>query len=313
VDVIVRRLRQEDLMDADRIVRVAFGTLFGAPDPEKFGEGIDHVRARWLADPNAAFAAEVNGRLVGSNFAARLGTFGYFGPLTVHPDFWDRGVATRLLEPTMELFREWEVTHMALFTLANSPKHLGLYMKFGFWPRSLTLIMSKPARTSGGSDKWSKFSDVPDEEKERSLSMCRNLTDSIYRGLDFGGEILSVRNQKLGDTVLLSEDDTLNALAVCHCGVGTEAGRDTCYIKFGAVRNGLNQDQSFDNLLNACEELAVERGMTNLVAGVNTACQNACKRMIAHGYRWEDQGVLMLKPNEPAFDKPDCFVICDLR
>jgi N-acetylglutamate synthase-like GNAT family acetyltransferase len=293
-------------------MRVAFGTFVGVPDPEKFGEGMDRVKTRWLADPNAAFGAEADGELVGSCFVTRWGNFGFFGPLTVRPDLWDRGIAKLLLKPTMELLNEWRVTHAALFTFAHSPKHLGLYQKFGFWPRFLTLIMSKPVQSRNNPD-WSKFSDVPDVEKGKYLMSCRSLTNSLYEGLDLEREIMAVQNQSLGDTVLLWEKGTLVGIAVCHCGPGTEAGRDTCYIKFGAVRKAPAADNQFDKLLNACEELATNHGMAHVLVGINTACHDAYRRMIARGFRADFQGVMMLRPNEPSFDRPDCYVMCDLR
>src|SRR6185369_3343147 len=40
------------------------------------------------AAPDAAFAADVDGRLAGSVFAATWGTLGFFGPLSVRPDLW---------------------------------------------------------------------------------------------------------------------------------------------------------------------------------------------------------------------------------
>jgi len=309
----VRPLRQEDLKNADHIMRVAFGTFLGLPDTANFGEGMDHVETRWLADPNAAFGAEADGELVGSSFVTRWGSFGFLGPVTVRPDLWDRGIAKLLLDPTMELFNKWGVSHTGLFTFAHSPKHLGLYQKFGFWPRFLTPIMLKPVKLTHDSDGWSRFSDVPDVEKERCLMTCRSLTSSIYEGLDLEREIAAVRNQRLGDTVLLWEGEKLVGFAVCHCGPGTEAGRDTCYIKFGAVRGGSGAENLFDKLLNACEELASMRGMTTVMAGVNSACHNAYRRMIARGFRIDFQGVTMLRPNEPSFDRPDCYVMCDLR
>jgi hypothetical protein len=284
--------------------------FLGDPNPANFGEGMDHVKTRWLADPNAAFGAEADGELVGSNFVTRWGSFGFVGPVTVRPDLWDRGIGKLLLESTMELLDKWGVSHAGLFTFANSPKHLGLYQKFGFWPRFLTPIMSKPTQLNGNTGGWSKFSDVPD--LERSLTMCRSLTSSIYEGLNLEREIMTVQNQRLGDTVLLWEDDTLVGLAVCHCGPHTEAGKDTCYIKFGAI-HGQYSENLFDELLNACDELAAMHGMTTLVAGVNSACHNAYRRMISRGFRIDFQGVTMLRPNKPSFDRPDCYVICDLR
>ena len=66
------------------------------------------------------------------------------------------------MEPTLQLFSKWNTKHAGLFTIANSPKHIGLYQKFDFWPRFLTDIMSKEVTQSGqneGNLKWSKYSE----------------------------------------------------------------------------------------------------------------------------------------------------------
>ena len=73
----VRPLAEEDLDEADRIFRVAFGTFLGMPEPEKFSGDADSVRTRWKADPGAGLAAELDGRLVGSDFAANWGSVGF--------------------------------------------------------------------------------------------------------------------------------------------------------------------------------------------------------------------------------------------
>ncbi len=85
-EILVRALRESDLPSADRIMRMAFGTFLGVPDPiTTFGDR-DYVRTRWLTEPNSAFGAEVNDELVGSNFVTSWGSVGFFGPLTVRPD-----------------------------------------------------------------------------------------------------------------------------------------------------------------------------------------------------------------------------------
>jgi predicted N-acetyltransferase YhbS len=96
-DVTVRPLQEADLGEADRIMRLAFGTFLGLPDPMAFMGDADHVRTRWAADPACALAAEVDGRLVGTNFVTRWGSVGFFGPLTVDPSLWDKGVSRALL------------------------------------------------------------------------------------------------------------------------------------------------------------------------------------------------------------------------
>ncbi len=57
-DVVVRELRESDLPVADAILRSAFDTFTGVTS--LFGDK-NYVRTRWLADPDAAFAAEREG------------------------------------------------------------------------------------------------------------------------------------------------------------------------------------------------------------------------------------------------------------
>src|SRR5687767_4474561 len=150
------------------------------------------VRSRWRTDPEAAFGAEVGSELVGSNFATNWGSVGFFGPLTIRPDLWDRGVGKRLMEPIMGCFDEWQTKHAGLFTFAHSQKHIGLYQKFGFYPRFLTAVMSKPVELTGRASSWTKFSDAPAGERAAILDACRELTDAIYEGLDVRHEIRAV-------------------------------------------------------------------------------------------------------------------------
>lgn len=313
LDVTVRPLREDDLDAADHIVRLAFGTFLGLPEPTAFMGDAGHVRSRWRADPAAAFAAEVGGELVGSNFATHWGSVGFFGPLSIRPDVWDRGVGKRLMAPIMDCFANWGTVHAGLFTFAHSQKHVGLYQNFGFWPHFLTAIMSKPVQPMGQTLRWSRFSEVQAGARKSILSACRELTDEIYPGLDVSREITAVAAQALGDTVLLWGDMGLVGLAVCHCGPGTEAGGGTCYVKFGAARPGPTVVQDFGRLLEACEEMAAERGLARLVAGVNTARHEAYRVMLERHFRTDMQGVSMHRPNEAGYNRPGVLLIDDWR
>ncbi len=317
--VIVRPMREEDLDEADRIVRLAFGTFLGLPDPMKFMGDADYVHTRYRADPPAALTAEVDGRVVGSNFALDWGSVGVFGPLTIHPDYWDKGVAKGLLDHTMRIFEGWGTKHIGIFTFAQSSKHIHLYQKYGLWPRYLTAIMSK--QIVGGMKEnntdlqeinYSKLS--PDRQKDM-LRECAKLTNAIFGGLNLKKEISSVENQKLGDTILLKDaGELVVAMAVCHFGPGTEAGSGSCYIKFGAVRPSPSSSvKVFDSLLDACERYARSQNASRLVGGVNTGRHNAYKRMIERGFRTDIQGVAMQRPNEPGYNLPETYLIDDWR
>jgi len=313
MDVTVRPLREDDLAAADRIMRLAFGTFMGMPDPMAFMGDADYIRTRWRADPTAAFAAEGDGELAGTSFATNWGSVGFFGPLTVRPELWDRGVGRRLLEPTLARFDAWGTRHAGLFTFSHSPKHLAFYQKFGFAPRFLTLMTSKPVADEARTEGWSRYSELPEGERPGCLDACREVTDAIHDGLDVRREIAAVHAQGLGDTVLVWDGARLAGLAVCHTGAGTEAGSGACYVKFGAVRPGPDAAESFDRLMLACEAFAAAQGQARLVAGVNTGRPEAHRQLMARGFRADFVGVAMHRDNEPGYNRAGVFLIDDWR
>ncbi|MER5292672.1 GNAT family N-acetyltransferase [Streptomyces pharetrae] len=312
--VSVRPLGEADLDRADEICRVAFGTFLGAPDPFGTFGSVDYVRTRWAADPQAAFVATAEGEVVGSNFATNWGSLGFFGPLTVRPDLWDQGIGRRLMEPVMDCFDAWGNRHLGLFTFSHSPKHLELYRRYGFWPRFLTAIMKKHVADGAAVPGRVLYGDLPAAERSDVLSLCGALTGAVYEGLSLEREIVAVHAQGLGDTILLQgAGSELDGLAVCHCGPGSEAGEDVCFVKFGAVRPGPEAADRFERLLDACERLAAERGLGQLDAGMNLGRPDAYRRMIDRGFRTWLQGVTMHRPNEAGYSHPDAYVIDDWR
>src|SRR5258708_5812983 len=108
---VVGKLDEKDLSEAARIVRLAFGTFLGAPDPETFWADRDYVYGRQRAAHVASFGATLDGKLVGSNFATNWGSVGFFGPLTVRPDLQERGIAPALLAKAMARFPGIELLH----------------------------------------------------------------------------------------------------------------------------------------------------------------------------------------------------------
>jgi N-acetylglutamate synthase-like GNAT family acetyltransferase len=312
-DVTVENLQEEDLAEADRIFRLAFGTFIGLPDPSAFHKGADYIRTRWKTDPAAAFAAKVDGKLAGTNFATTWGSVGFFGPLTIHPDYWDRGIGQSLMPPIMQVFAAREVKHAGLFTFAQSQKHVGLYQKFGFWPRFLTAIMSRQVDSTANGESVETFSALDPDERTQVLELCTELTNEIYAGFDVVKEILAVADQRLGDTVLIRGHDQLVGLAICHAGEGSEAGPDVCYVKFGAARPGPNAAANFDRLLVACDSFAASRALSRLVLGVNTGRREAYEQLMSRRFKTDLQGVAMHRPDEPGFSRPGDFVIDDWR
>jgi GNAT superfamily N-acetyltransferase len=311
--ITVGPLQENELEAADRIFRLAFGTFIGLPDPMTYAAGTNSVGTRWKADPQAALAARAGERLVGSNLISVWGSFGLFGPLTVHPELWNAGVATRLLARTMDLFERRGVRHAGLFTDPQSPLHIHLYEKFDFWAQFLTAIMAKEVVPATTAVPYALWSELAEDTRQESFRRCREVTETVLEGLDLAPEIRSVAAQRLGDTLLLKGDTRLDGFAVCHCGPGTEAGLGTCYVKFGAVRCGAGAAERFERLLGACEAFAERRGLGRLVAGTNVGRLEAYRTMRRRGFRSFVQGVAMTRHAETVYNHAEAFVIDDWR
>src|ERR1700734_3680423 len=181
-------LKKEEVEEAARILRLAFGTFLGVPTPLEFMGDRDLLTPGWPSSHVKVLAARDAGRLIGSNVVTRWGSFGFFGPLTVLPEYWDRGVAQRLLEATMTIFDRWGLRHTGLFTFPQSAKHVGLYQKFGYWPRYLTAVMTRTPEAKRA-DASILLSALIKSQREQAILSCGKLTHKIDRGLDLGGEI----------------------------------------------------------------------------------------------------------------------------
>lgn len=305
-------LKQNELAEADRIVRLAFGTFLGLPNPLDFMGDRNFMLPRWRSAHVRVIAAREAGRLVGTNVLTRWGSFGFFGPLTVLPEYWNRGVAQHLLEATLTAFDAWGLRHTGLFTFPQSVKHVRLYQKFGYWPRYLTAIMThKPEKAEGGTAPM-LLSDLPRSQRERAIRACRMLTHKIAMGLDLTGEIRAMLEHQTGDVVLTCANDVPDAFAVCMNGPGSEGGSKTCYVKFGAAHGGSGASKRFDSLLDACEAFAFSRG-ANIEAGVNLARENAYRHMASRGYQATNYGVAMERPHTAGFNRAEAWVIDDWR
>ena len=309
MDILVRPVREEELDKSDFLCRLAFGTQYGLTNPlQTFGDR-DMIASRWRGSTSIVLVAEVEGTVSGITAVTRWGSLGFFGRMAVHPQLWGKGVASRLVERADDLFEQWHVSQAGLVTQPESPKHVHLYQKFGFWPRYLTAMMSKPVKPNEDSLAISTFSALEKEEKRQCIEQTFHLSNSIYSGLDLSTEIQSVYSQAFGDTILLWDDHELTGFAICHCGPRTEAGTGNCYVKFGAVKPSPNRHTDFERLLKTCEAFAVKKRLMNIVAGMNTERHEAYRTMIENRFITSTLYVTMHKPNEPAYNRSNVFVM----
>ena len=308
----IRPLSQCDLPEAGKILRRAFATHFGM-SPGAFWADRDFVTSRWMTDPSLAFGAWNGGRLVGSSLGASWGSLGVFGPITTHPDTWNHGIARHLIPPVIERLKGLGARHIALFTFAESTKHIALYQKFGFWPRSLTAIMSRPVEARVTPPQSTRYSAIASGDHAHWLDASRALTDGVRDGLDLTAEIRAAQSFGHGDSVFLAEGSRVKAVAHCEYGAKSPAGSGSCLLRFAVVQPDADQDVHFDQLLAACSSLAADEGLKELVVCVNASRPKAYQRLLSMGFRVQRHGVTMHCPNEHAYNKVASYIVEDWR
>jgi GNAT superfamily N-acetyltransferase len=309
----IRSLTEADLDAAEQLRRLAFGTLFGLPDPLSFRGDTALLRPRLGAFPDGGLVAEVSGELVGVAMANHWGSLGVFGPVAVRPDQWRKGIARKLLDATMPVFDRWGSRMVGLFTFPERPAHVRLYQSAGFWPRYLTAIMERPVTATPPGPEAASLAAAASADRVALIRQCAALTGSIWDGLDLTGEINMVLSQGLGDVLVLPEASQVVGFAICHTGRGSEGGSGEVYVKFAAVRAGTDAPARFTRLVAACAEFAHRRGVRLLAAGVNLGRMNAYRLMIELGFRAVRQGVAMHRPWIEAYDRPEVFALDDWR
>jgi GNAT superfamily N-acetyltransferase len=305
-------MERRDIAAADRAYRLAFGTAFRLPEPLAFRGDGDVLGTRSATWPEASFVAEVDGRVVGSVTGVRWGSVVGLGPITVHPDHQRGGIARALLEAFMAVPAVRDARLTALFTFPDSPVHLRLYESLGFAPGHLTAVLGKPPVATSLSPRTRLFSELVPADAERALGGCREVAESVFQGLDLTQDILAVRAQHLGETLIIADTTgAVDGFAVCHAGPGTEATTGMAFVKFAAVRPGATA--CFATILAECEAWAANMGAKRIRAGVNTGRRDAYRAMKSHGFVVELLGIAMHRPDLAGWDGPGQFVIDDFR
>lgn len=316
--LVVRQLTEDDLGDADRINRIAFGTFFGLDAPSGFRGDGEVIPGRFASNPEGAFAAELDGKLVACGFVVDWGSVGLLGPLTVDVEAWGKGIGRAMLDEMTRYMDSRDFAFQGLFTHPQSPTHIRLYEAYGFRMKRVTAVMDRAVDTAPEMPPSAGlFSDLPNGDREAALTECRGIADGIYTGLDLGAEIRSIDANGFGDTVLLSRDGALTGFACCHQGAGSEAGSPQTLVKFAGVLPGPEGPAAFENLMAACEWFAARCGTKRLVAGTNTGRAECYEAMLAMGFRSWMNGIAMLKSagnmHEDGYNVPGVFAVDDWR
>ena len=164
--------------------------------------------------------AELDGRIVGSNFLDERGAVAGIGPITVHPSAQNGGVGQRLMAHVLERARAPRFRGVRLVQAAYHNRSLCLYSKLGFDARApLSLMQGPPIGITlpGRTVRPARTEDLDD---------CNRLCERVH-GHHRGGEL---KDAIANGTASLVERD------------GRIAGYATVIALFGHAVGGHNAD-----------------------------------------------------------------------
>jgi len=148
--------------------------------------------------------AEVDGRVVGSNFLWEMAVVAGVGPITVDPDVQNVAVGRQLMEDVMRRAKDRSFAGVRLVQAAYHNRSLSLYTKLGFDTREpLSTIQGPPVGlTVQGYDVR--------PANESDLASCNKLSFKVH-GLERGVELLDAIKQ--GAATVVEHDGLITGYA----------------------------------------------------------------------------------------------------
>ena len=132
----IRRMEFKDIEEIKEIDKLCFKA-----NNNRTTEGIQ----RYIeTGSNSSLVYEIDNRVVGYNFVHPCGSFGWFGPFGVHPEYQSKGIGKALINHTIKTLKEeYKVSTIGLNTMPESQYNVGFYMSLGFTPLKLSLSLKK--------------------------------------------------------------------------------------------------------------------------------------------------------------------------
>ena len=194
-------LRPGTIEDAKECGRINYEAFKSVADQHNFPpdfpsvEIATEVTTMLLSHPKFySIAAELDGKIVGSNFLDERSTIAGIGPVSVDPPVMNSTIGRQLMQAVMDRAFERSFPGMRLLQEAWHYRSLSLYTKLGFDTReTITAMQGKPLGLK-----------IPGYDvrpaREEDLQACNQVCLRIH-GHDRGGELIDAINQGIANVV----------------------------------------------------------------------------------------------------------------
>jgi GNAT superfamily N-acetyltransferase len=172
--------------------------------------------SEFMAHPHIyGVVAELDGRVVGSNFVDERSVIAGIGPITIDPDVQNRAIGRELMQHVLARVAERRFHGVRLVQAAYHNRSLSLYTKLGFVAREpLSLMQGQPLAVQ-----------IPGyvlrEAKVDDLGACNQLCLRVH-GHDRGGELLDAINR--GTATVIEHNGRITGYATAVAFFGHAVG-----------------------------------------------------------------------------------------
>jgi predicted N-acetyltransferase YhbS len=192
MNVTLRPGNAEDAQHCGAICYEAFKTIAEQHNfPPEFPspEVVTEILARLLVHPGVyAVVAELDGRVVGSNFLHERSTVAGIGPITVDPAVQNRAVGRQLMQHVLARVTQRRFPGVRLVQAAYHNRSLALYTRLGF-------VAREPLSTMQGAPLAVQIPDYTVRPAtEHDLDACNQVCVQVH-GHDRRGELLDAIQQ----------------------------------------------------------------------------------------------------------------------
>jgi GNAT superfamily N-acetyltransferase len=320
----IRSMTADDIPQVERMI----DTETAAKPPEN---GADRsaqpesrlIKSRFQKEPAGCFVTEDSTHgLIGAVLSIAWGSVAWLGPLAVHPKFSGKGAEQQLLQAVLDYWEPMGLSTQGVEISPASPPDIEFYASFGFRPQFLTATLigdvdpagpREPIRQRSPSFELIRLSQLSDALEETMLANCRRISDRHYPCLNYGKELQSVKEQNLGDTLLLAVGERLYGFAICHAAPGSEAAAESCYVKALLIDPAIDDQETLLALVEACEGYARMHQLKAVRLGVNLGCWEGYQAVAARGYQLRQLQLRMVRPIDDLLSDSSPFHFNDWR
>lgn len=259
---------------------------------------------------NSSIVYEMDNKVVGYNFIHIWGTFAWFGPLGVDPEYQSQGIGKKLIDHTIKILKEeYKVSTIGLNTMPESSYNVGFYMSLGFRPLKLSLNLKKKINevTLQELNCSSKYivKQIDIHEEVNYLNVKENLnilTNKIFNSFNVTAELKMIKNQDFGTVFTLETNNEIQGVLICYTKSIRENPEKNLQIKMAVISRNLDYKEAIDAIIEACIKYAKGINYESISLDCNTYDTEICNYLISsHEFKIERNQIMMLMGKDNPF------------